>query len=117
VSLFQLIQIEEGIRTAQACVADISKDNPNVWFELGLAIASGKPVVLIAQDDPARKFPFDVQHRHIIRYRTESTRDFANLATDITTRLKAVLQKEERLERAVQPSSEQMSRVSLRKNY
>jgi hypothetical protein len=98
-------QIEEGIRAAQACVADISKDNPNVWFELGLAIASGKPVVLIAQDDPTRRFPFDVQHRHIIRYRAESPRDFTVLGADVTARLKAVLQKEERLERAVQPTS------------
>ena len=28
-------QIEEGIRASQACVADISTDNPNVWYELG----------------------------------------------------------------------------------
>jgi len=98
-------QIEVGIRASQACIADITTDNPNVWFELGYAIASGRPVVLLAQDDPTRRFPFDVQHRHIIRYRTESPRDFVNLRDQITARLRAVLQKEERLERAVQPTS------------
>ena len=98
-------QIEEGIREAQACVADITTNNPNVWFELGYALACDKPVVLLAQDDPARRFPFDVQHRHIIRYKTDSSSDFAAMGAEITTRLIAAMAKEERLERIVQPSS------------
>src|SRR5437763_1129910 len=56
-------QIEEGIRRADACLADISTNNPNVWFELGFAIASGKPVILVCEHQPDRRFPFDVQHR------------------------------------------------------
>jgi len=98
-------QIEEGIKTSQACVADITTDNPNVWFELGFAIALSKPVVLLAADDPDRRFPFDVQHRHIIRYLTDSASDFATLQAEITSRLVAILAKEERLERVVQPTS------------
>ncbi|HYI13259.1 MAG TPA: hypothetical protein VEK57_29705 [Thermoanaerobaculia bacterium] len=98
-------QIEEGIKASQACVADISTDNPNVWFELGYAIASEKPVVLLAQKDPARRFPFDIQHRHVIRYQTDSPRDFTILAAEITARLRAMLETEERLERIVQPPS------------
>jgi len=98
-------QIEEGIRTAQACVADISTNNQNVWFELGYAIASGKPVVLLALDEPNRKFPFDIQHRPVVRYRTDSASDFDNLRDQITSRLKAILAKEEKLERVVQPTS------------
>jgi hypothetical protein len=98
-------QIEEGIRASQACVADITTDNPNVWFELGYAIALGKPVVLVALNDHTRRFPFDIQHRHVIRYRTDSASDFARLQDEITTRLRAILQKEERLERVVQPTS------------
>jgi len=34
--------IEDGIRTAELCFAEITTDNPNVWFELGYAIAVGK---------------------------------------------------------------------------
>lgn len=98
-------QIEEGIRTSQACVADISSDNPNVWFELRYAIASGKPVVLLALNDPSRRFPFDVQHRHVIRYRTDSASNFAKLKSEIATRLRAILEKEERLEHVAQPTS------------
>jgi len=94
-------QIEEGIRSAAACVADISTNNPNVWFELGYAIAAGKSVLLLATDEPGKRFPFDIQHRHVIRYKTESARDFTALAGEITSRMRAVLEKEEKLERVV----------------
>ena len=60
--------IENGIRKADACLADISEANPNVWFELGFAIAAGKPVVLVCADKPNLKFPFDIQHVWFIRY-------------------------------------------------
>jgi nucleoside 2-deoxyribosyltransferase len=72
-------EIEAGIRKADACLADISLSNPNVWFELGYAIASAKPVVLVCVDAPDRRFPFDIQHRAVIVYRTESARDFDGL--------------------------------------
>jgi len=98
-------RIEESIKVSHACVADISTNNPNVWFELGFAIAAGKPVVLLSLDEPNKRFPFDVQHRHIIRYRTESRRDFQQLHEQIVSRLSATMQKEEQLERAAQPSS------------
>ena len=88
--------IESGIRGAAVCLADISEDNPNVWFELGFAIAARKQVVLISRSGRS-KFPFDVQHRRIITYETESTRDFTELNTKITSQLEAALQKQQRL--------------------
>ena len=91
--------IEQGIRRADICLADISLPNPNVWFELGYAIAAGKPVVLVCSHDPTRRFPFDIQHRAIISYRTDSARDFADLEKAITERLKAALRKESTLEK------------------
>lgn len=81
-------RIASEIRSAVVCFADISEDNPNVWFELGLAIASRKEVVLVCSGKRAR-FPFDVQHRHVIRYETESPRDFETLQESITERLRA----------------------------
>ena len=83
-------QIESVIRDADACLADITTNNPNVWFEVGLAIAARKAIVLIARAATRRVFPFDVRHRFVIRYRTEAARDFAILAREITTRLQAV---------------------------
>lgn len=94
--------IQSGIESSRACLADITTDNPNVWFELGFAIASQREVVLICSDERTTNFPFDVQHRHIIKYATESPSDFDQLREKITTRLKAALQKEGQLHSLVQ---------------
>lgn len=89
--------IESGIRDARICFAEITLDNPNVWFELGYAIASGKEVVMVCSSDRTTKFPFDIQHRSIIRYKAESASDFENLKKQITTKIKAYLHREENL--------------------
>lgn len=88
-------QIESGIRNADVCIADITQDNPNVWFELGYAISSRKEVILLCSDKRSTHFPFDVQHRHIIKYKTDSPSDFNNLRKEIANRLKASLKKKE----------------------
>ncbi|MDQ2776298.1 MAG: nucleoside 2-deoxyribosyltransferase [Acidobacteriota bacterium] len=85
--------IEEGIRSSDACVAEISSDNPNVWYELGFAIANGKPIVMICNSKERNSaFPFDVRHRAIIPYATDSPRDFHALQSEVTKRLKALLE-------------------------
>lgn len=89
--------IESGIRESQICLAEITLDNPNVWFELGYAIAYGKEVILVCSDERTTKFPFDIQHRTIIRYTSKSISDFEKLKGQITARLKACLQKAETL--------------------
>lgn len=89
--------IQSGIESSEVCLADISTDNPNVWFELGYAIASHREVVLLCSDERESRFPFDVQHRSIIGYSTESARDFEQLKSEITARLKALLAKRDRL--------------------
>jgi hypothetical protein len=90
--------IQSGIELSRVCLADITTDNPNVWFELGYAIASQRDVVLICSDERTSRFPFDVQHRSIIKYSTESPRDFDQLSKSITARLAAILQKEGQLQ-------------------
>ena len=87
-------EIQSGIEFSRACLADITIDNPNVWFELGYAIASRRQVVLICSEERATKFPFDVQHRSIIKYSTQSSSDFDSLKNRITDRLTSLLQKE-----------------------
>lgn len=90
--------IERGIRQSQICLAEITLDNPNVWFELGFAIACGKEVVLICSDARETKFPFDVQHRTIIRYSTGTPSDFAKLRAAINLKIRAYLEKSESLQ-------------------
>ena len=89
--------IQSGIESSRICLADITSDNPNVWFELGFAIASKRDVVLICADERKTRFPFDVQHRNIIKYSTESPSDFEALGKSITQRLIALVKKENQL--------------------
>jgi hypothetical protein len=90
--------IEDGIREAVVCVADITTDNPNVWYELGFASASGRHVVMVCSDERRpKKFPFDIQHRTILIYKSESLSDFEKLKNSIGEKLKAILKKAHRL--------------------
>ena len=92
--------IETGIRDAQICFAEITTDNPNVWFELGFAIAAAKEVVLVCSEERKSTFPFDVQHRSIIKYRCGAPQDFVELQKKITERIIALLKKEKEISRA-----------------
>ena len=92
--------IEKGISAASVCLADITTDNPNVWYELGYAFASGRPVVMVCSDErTGRKYPFDIQHRTIIPYLSDSTQDFEKLKQEITARIKALAQRGEAMRR------------------
>ena len=94
-------EIESGIRNAALCLADITTDNPNVWFELGFAMAIPKEVVLVCSDERTTKYPFDVQHRSIIKYKTGAPQDFEELKDKITKRIQAVLKKNEEIGKVV----------------
>ena len=89
--------IEKRIEASAVCLVEISMNNPNVWYELGYAVASKREVVLVCSNDREAPFPFDVQHRRIIRYATESSSDFHKARKEIEARLKAVLSKQEEL--------------------
>lgn len=90
--------IEEGIRDAAICLADITTDNPNVWYELGYAFAAGKAVIMVCSDERKEgRYPFDIQHRTVVGYETESSRDFEQLKEKIKERIQALMKKGERL--------------------
>jgi hypothetical protein len=59
-------QVWSGINTAKVLVAELTSRNPNVFYELGLAHALQKPVVLISADE--NDVPFDVRHIRVIYY-------------------------------------------------
>lgn len=83
--------IEENIRASAICVADITTDNPNVWYEVGFAFAAHRTVVLISSKD-RHAYPFDIQHRNVVRYGTASKTDFVELSQEITRRCVALLE-------------------------
>jgi gamma-glutamylcyclotransferase (GGCT)/AIG2-like uncharacterized protein YtfP len=82
--------IEQRIREATVCLADITLDNANVFFELGYALACSKPVVILCERSARIHFPFDIRHRHIIHYDTGTVSDYTALQNNITARLKAI---------------------------
>jgi hypothetical protein len=93
--------IEQQISDSTACLAEISEDNPNVWYELGYAIARDKPICLVCAATRER-FPFDVQHRQIIRYPIHPLpTDYESLKTSVTARLVAAISKGESLRQNV----------------
>jgi hypothetical protein len=105
--------IESGIRSAAICLADITLDNPNVWYELGFAFASGRPVVMVCSSErTTRSFPFDIQHRPIITYTPESPSDFDVLRKAIKERIAALLVKKEML-RQLQESDQVATTAGL----
>jgi len=44
------------------------------------------------------RFPFDIRHRSIVKYTSESQSDFESLSRNITTKIKAVLSKRRNLD-------------------
>lgn len=87
-------QIEEGIRNCRICLADISLDRPNIWFELGFAIASHRPVVMICHEDRRDRYPFDIQHRAVVSYKTGTMASLQLLKDQVVERLRAELEKD-----------------------
>jgi hypothetical protein len=61
-------QIYRGISDAKVLVAELTTKNPNVFYELGLAHALKKPVVLVSAT--AEDNPFDIRHIRVIFYDT-----------------------------------------------
>ena len=59
-------QIWRGINSSKVLVAELTNRNPNVFYELGLAHALNKPVVLISSNES--DVPFDLTHIRVIYY-------------------------------------------------
>lgn len=83
--------IEDKIQESKICFAEITTDNPNVWYELGYAFACGKEVIMVCSDERNGKYPFDIQHRSVINYKTSSKSDYEKLEATITEKITAFL--------------------------
>lgn len=84
-------QIWEMISESRLVLADLSERNANVYYELGIAHALGKPCLLLTRD--AGTIPFDLRgQRHII-YETQFPGWDKTLADDIS---QAIVDSEDR---------------------
>jgi hypothetical protein len=59
-------QVWTGLNSAKVLVAELTGRNPNVFYELGLAHALKKPVVLVSKSE--EDVPFDLHHIRVIYY-------------------------------------------------
>jgi hypothetical protein len=59
-------QVWSGINSAKVLIAELTNRNPNVFYELGLAHALEKPVVLVSSNE--NDVPFDLHHIRVIYY-------------------------------------------------
>ena len=59
-------QVWAGINEAKVLVAELTTKNPNVFYELGIAHALQKPVVLVSSNED--DVPFDLKHIRVIYY-------------------------------------------------
>lgn len=82
-------QIWEHINTARVLIADLTGRNPNVFYELGLALALEKDVILLAQQ--SEDVPFDLQHMRYFRYSIGGSAAIDAARTKLVTSLNSVL--------------------------
>ena len=61
-------QIWKGITSARVLLAELTNRNANVLYELGLAHALHKPVILVCSKANEDDVPFDLRHVRVIYY-------------------------------------------------
>lgn len=78
------------IQDAKILLAELTTKNANVFYELGLAHAIGKPIVLVSEtiDD----VPFDLQQLRVLLYDKNDPAWGNKLQKDVTASLKETLQ-------------------------
>ncbi len=61
--------IVDRIRRSQVIIAEVTPANPNVYFEIGYALALDKPIILLAQrPKDGSRLPFDVSGFRVLFY-------------------------------------------------
>lgn len=82
--------IWDGIKRAKILIAELTGRNPNVMYELGLAHAIEKPVILLTQD--IADVPFDLRSLRCIVYNTKEPEWANKLRDEISKYIIALLQ-------------------------
>ncbi|MFN0205873.1 MAG: hypothetical protein ACKVS6_06120 [Planctomycetota bacterium] len=84
--------LHSAIRSAACGLAVITQNNPNVMYELGLAHAQGKPVILLCEIGPEGhdlpNLPYDLQHESVFGYRAGDWPALRSSVAGVLNRLK-----------------------------
>lgn len=103
--------IQEEIKKAVVCLADITEDNANVWYEVGFADGHNIPVVFICNKDKRETLPFDVNQRSVYYYTRGSSGNWKELQEEIANMLTIAVEQTNSTSKggSVEPSSERSS--------
>ena len=85
--------IRNALNSCYFAIADTTHDRPNVMYELGMAHAENKPVIML-RSARGRPAPFDIQSENIISY----SRDMKKLRERLERTIAVVVGKAESLE-------------------
>lgn len=83
-----MLDIFENIKKAKVLIAELTTRNPNVMYELGLAHALHKPVILITQN--IEDVPFDLRAIRCLVYDVTDPNWASDLATNIKMSIEAI---------------------------
>jgi ActR/RegA family two-component response regulator len=83
-------EVWSAINEAKCVIADCTKANANVFYELGVAHSLGKPVILITQR--IKNIPFDIRHMRLREYKNTPA-GLKKLMDELEEDLKRLLKK------------------------
>jgi hypothetical protein len=81
-------EIWSMLNACKLVIADCTGRNANVFYELGIAHAIGKPVIMLTQN--LNELPFDVQGRRAIEYST-NFHEIDSFKAKLTTAIRGIL--------------------------
>lgn len=84
--------IWKSIRSARFIVAEMTDKNPNVFYEIGLAHAIGKPIIIMTRNEG--DVPFDLKALRYLFYDTSDPFWGENLKNALKTMIENIIQEE-----------------------
>jgi hypothetical protein len=85
--------LHAAIRSSACGIAVITRNNANVMYELGLAHAQAKPVVLLCEREAGStdlpELPYDLRHESVIAYSTDDLATIRKTIRSVLEQLKA----------------------------
>jgi hypothetical protein len=104
--------IVEGIIDADVVIADLTSQNPNVFYELGIAHSIGNKTIMTAQ--ALQDVPFDVRSYRVLVYE-QSISGSRQLGSDLDKAIKELLASLDRTSNPVQEAVGARSIIGSRK--
>ena len=79
----------DAIASADFVIADVSRGNPNVFYEIGFAHAMRKNTILLVDKDANPKLPTDLAGTFVLTYDPQNLRDVGEYITRAANQLKS----------------------------